>query len=230
MMEDLVKKGFKPDRFHSDLPASPLALPFITETNFSEIESKAIRVRIEYSADQESSIEFNLAYSAAEVDVCHGFDCKNGKCVVESHTGQPMCQCPVCDSGAHCEKTFNACTAAAKRKCKIQGGKNCVPDEDIKDYCAFKCGVNSFLYGIDDAAQIVNVKIVPNFYQISSQIHQYFRTSTPELLFHKAPNRKVQWIQIRAIERPQILRQKRADALVSGKWIVLLAPWAVAQS
>ncbi|EYB81534.1 hypothetical protein Y032_0380g338 [Ancylostoma ceylanicum] len=27
MLEDLLQQGFKPDRFHSDLPASPLALP-----------------------------------------------------------------------------------------------------------------------------------------------------------------------------------------------------------
>ncbi|EYC32560.1 hypothetical protein Y032_0003g1655 [Ancylostoma ceylanicum] len=29
MVEDLVKRGFKPDRFHSDLPAWPLALPLL---------------------------------------------------------------------------------------------------------------------------------------------------------------------------------------------------------
>ncbi|EYC30920.1 hypothetical protein Y032_0004g1850 [Ancylostoma ceylanicum] len=29
MMEDLVKKGFKPDRFRSDLPVLPLALPLL---------------------------------------------------------------------------------------------------------------------------------------------------------------------------------------------------------
>ncbi|EYC33875.1 hypothetical protein Y032_0001g138 [Ancylostoma ceylanicum] len=28
MLEDLLQQGFKPDRFHSDLPVSPLALPF----------------------------------------------------------------------------------------------------------------------------------------------------------------------------------------------------------
>ncbi|EYB88084.1 hypothetical protein Y032_0252g206 [Ancylostoma ceylanicum] len=28
MVEDLVKQGFKPGRFHSDVPAWPLALPF----------------------------------------------------------------------------------------------------------------------------------------------------------------------------------------------------------
>ncbi|EYC40348.1 hypothetical protein Y032_0618g707 [Ancylostoma ceylanicum] len=31
MLEDLVKQGFKPDRFHSDLPARPLALPLSVE-------------------------------------------------------------------------------------------------------------------------------------------------------------------------------------------------------
>ncbi|EYC29114.1 hypothetical protein Y032_0006g2795 [Ancylostoma ceylanicum] len=67
---------------------------------------------------------------------------------------------------------------------------------------SFDAGVNSFLHGIDGAAQLVNVEIVPNFYQISSQILQVFQISTRELLFHKATNRKLQLIEIRAIERP----------------------------
>ena len=72
-------------------------------------------------------------------------------------------------------------------------------------------GINLFLHGFDRAAQVVDVEIVPNFDQFSSKIHKVFHISTPTLLFHKAPDRKVQWIQIRAIGGSQIFRQKRAD-------------------
>ncbi|KAL6739303.1 hypothetical protein Aduo_012774 [Ancylostoma duodenale] len=112
----------------------------ITKTEFLEIESKVISVRIVYSADRESFIAFHLVYSAAKVDVCAEFNCgEKGKCVVVPSTGQPMCQCPACESGAHCETKVNPCTNVALRRCNVKAENKCVPNSDIKDYCAYKC-------------------------------------------------------------------------------------------
>ena len=106
--------------------------------------------------------------------------------------------------------------------------------QSISDVSAirFDAGVNSFLHGIDGAAQVDNVEIVPNFYQIS-----YLYQNPPVFFTHlllSCSSIKPQTEKSNGF-RSGLLRGHKSSVrkdliLVSGKWIVVLAPWAVAQS
>uniref|UniRef100_A0A0N4X4T7 EGF-like domain-containing protein n=1 Tax=Haemonchus placei TaxID=6290 RepID=A0A0N4X4T7_HAEPC len=96
---------------------------------------------------------------------CGENPCKKGTCTINPNTGGVLCICPACDSGDHCESEVNPCYAAtAKRKCRV--GKNvapgnCVVDDSITEYCAYKCNCTYPIEGVTNqcGTGVLNSKI-----------------------------------------------------------------------